>query len=88
MSVLGKLLGLGAAAPEVALLPEPPRLEAAPEWPPVFYLDEPYGDVMGDPKVRYVQEGHQFGPDGRYVGEEPAGTPPPFDPHAIGRPRG
>lgn len=34
---------------------------------PVFDKDRPYGDVIGHPHIRYVQNGHNFTAQGDYV---------------------
>jgi hypothetical protein len=52
---------------------------------PVFEDDEPYGLVVGDPDIAYVQHGHQFGRDRRYIAtEEHRGSPRAFNPRLIG----
>lgn len=52
---------------------------------PVFVEDEPYGLVVGDSEVAFVQNGHQFDRAKRYlVTEELRGVPRPFNPRLIG----
>jgi|HubBroStandDraft_1064217.scaffolds.fasta_scaffold11321_4 hypothetical protein len=52
---------------------------------PVFEEDEPYGIVVGDPVVGYVQRGHQFARDHKYIAtEENRGSPRAFNPRLIG----
>ena len=52
---------------------------------PVFDEQEPYGLVVGDAMVAYVQHGHQFGRDRRYLTtEEHRGSPRAFNPLLIG----
>ena len=52
---------------------------------PVFDVEEPYGLVVGDAIVAYVQHGHQFGRDRRYIAtEEHRGSPRAFNPRLIG----
>jgi len=76
-------------------LPPPPSEEEAPRAAvdpdvPVFDPDLPHGLVTGDSKVGYVQDGHQFGHDRRYLAtEKHRGSPRAFNPRLIGyvRPR-
>ena len=52
---------------------------------PVFVEDEPYGLVVGDSEVAFVQDGHQFDRAKRYLAtEELRGVPRPFNPRLIG----
>lgn len=52
---------------------------------PVFDPDEEHGTVWGDTEVAYVQCGHQFGRDRRYIrSEENRGSPKAFNPRLIG----
>lgn len=52
---------------------------------PVFVEDEPYGLVVGDSDVAYVQNGHQFDRAKRYLAtEEQRGSPRAFNPRLIG----
>jgi hypothetical protein len=52
---------------------------------PVFDEEEPYGLVVGDVVVAYVQHGHQFARDRSYITtEEHRGSPRAFNPRLIG----
>ena len=52
---------------------------------PVFDEEEPYGLVVGDAVVAYVQHGHQFARDRSYIlTEEHRGSPRNFNPKLIG----
>ena len=52
---------------------------------PVFLEDEPHGVVTGDSEVGFVQNGHQFSRDKRYLAtERHHGTPRPFNPRLVG----
>jgi hypothetical protein len=52
---------------------------------PVFDEDAPYGLVVGDTDAAYVQDGHQFGKDRRYLAtERNHGSPRAFNPKLIG----
>lgn len=52
---------------------------------PVFDDQEPYGLVVGDSEIAYVQNGHQFDRARRYLAtEELRGVPRPFNPRLIG----
>lgn len=52
---------------------------------PIFDPDEPFGLVVGEHEAQYVQNGHEFGKDKRYLRtEKNLGTPRAFDPRRIG----
>lgn len=52
---------------------------------PVFDDQEPYGLVVGDSDIAYVQNGHQFDRARRYLAtEEQRGSPRAFNPRLIG----
>jgi hypothetical protein len=51
---------------------------------PIFDEERPYGVVTGDHAAAYVQDGHQFGRDKRYLSDEPKGSPKPFNPRLVG----
>lgn len=52
---------------------------------PVFEETEPHGIVVGDTEVAYVQDGHQFGRDRRYLRtEKHRGVPRAFNPRLVG----
>jgi hypothetical protein len=52
---------------------------------PVFQETEPHGIVVGDTEVAYVQDGHQFGRDRRYLRtEKHRGVPRAFNPRLVG----
>jgi hypothetical protein len=52
---------------------------------PVFEESEPHGIVVGDERVAYVQNGHQFGRDRKYIAtERHHGSPRAFNPRLVG----
>jgi hypothetical protein len=51
---------------------------------PVFDESEPFGLAVGDSEVAYVQNGHQYGRDKRYLRDEPKGSPKAFNPKLVG----
>lgn len=70
-------------AAAVAEHPQPNQL--ADGETPVLIEDESYGIVTGDSDVGYVQNGHQFSRDKRYLREEiHRGVPRPFNPRLVG----
>jgi len=65
-------------------------IEELADGEPVFREDEPHGVVIGDVEVAYVQNGHQFGKDHKYLRtERHHGAGRPFNPRMVGwvRPR-
>jgi hypothetical protein len=86
---------LAAIDAELAALRAKPRA-AEPNQPkrnedgePIFDETEPHGIVVGDSDVAFVQAGHQFGRDRKYLRDEPKGSPRAFNPKLVGvvRPR-
>jgi hypothetical protein len=52
---------------------------------PVFDENEPYGTVVGDPSIGFVQGGHQFDLSRKYVATEVnRGCARPFNPRLVG----
>lgn len=52
---------------------------------PVFDESQPHGVVWGDTQIAYVQDGHQFGRDRKYVQTEKfRGSPRPFNVRLVG----
>lgn len=52
---------------------------------PIFDESLPHGTVVGDTEVAYVQDGHQFGRDRRYLRtERHRGSPRPFNLKLVG----
>ena len=52
---------------------------------PVFDEDSPHGIVVGDSEVAFVQNGHQFGRDRRYLATEVhRGVARAFNPRLVG----
>jgi hypothetical protein len=64
----------------------PPEIETVAEGEtPVLDEDQPYGTVTGDSEVGYVQNGHQFSRDRRYLATEKyRGVPRAFNPRLVG----
>lgn len=59
--------------------------QAADGAQPVFEETEPHGVVVGDTEVAFVQDGHQFGRDRRYLRtEKHRGVPRAFNPRLVG----
>lgn len=73
---------------KVAKTPRPAAEAAGELLPgeiPVFDEEMPHGVVTGDGDVAYVQNGHQFGRDRKYLATEPhRGTPRAFNPRMVG----
>ena len=65
-----------------AVEPTQPRQNEIGE--PLFDEAEPHGLVVGDSDVAFVQNGHQFGRDKRYLRDEPKGSPKAFNPKLVG----
>jgi hypothetical protein len=58
----------------------------AQEGDPVFDENAPHGTVVGDTEVAFVQDGHQFGRDRRYIAtEKQRGVPRAFNPRLVGQ---
>lgn len=64
--------------------PEPNQGKRNEDGDPIFDETEPYGLVVGDSDAAYVQDGHQFGRDKRYLRDEPKGSPKAFNPKLVG----
>jgi hypothetical protein len=69
--------------------PEPNQTPRNEDGEPIFEESEPHGIVVGDSEVAFVQGGHQFGRDRKYLRDEPKGSPKAFNPKLVGvvRPR-
>lgn len=74
------------AKPRAAEPNQPKRNE---DGEPIFEESEAHGIVVGDSDVAFVQGGHQFGRDRKYLRDEPKGSPRAFNPKLVGvvRPR-
>lgn len=68
---------------------EPNQPKRNEDGDPIFDETEPHGIVVGDSLAAFVQNGHQFGRDKKYIGDEPKGSPKAFNPKLVGlvRPR-
>lgn len=65
--------------------PMPTESEPIDGAEPLFREDEPHGIVTGDSEVGYVQNGHQFSRDKRYLATEKYhGVPRAFNPRLVG----
>jgi len=64
--------------------PEPNQPRLNEDGDPIFNEEEPYGLVVGDSDVAYVQGGHQFGRNKQYLRDEPRGSPKAFNPKLVG----
>jgi hypothetical protein len=64
--------------------PEPNQSKRNEDGDPIFDESEPFGLVVGDSDAAYVQGGHQFGRDKRYLRDEPKGSPKAFNPKLVG----
>jgi hypothetical protein len=51
---------------------------------PRLDMDMPYGTVIGDSEAGFVQNGHRFTKDRRYLCEEPKGVGKPFNIKMLG----
>jgi hypothetical protein len=68
---------------------EPNQPKRNEDGEPIFEENEAHGIVVGDSDVAFVQAGHQFGRDKKYLRDEPKGSPRAFNPKLVGvvRPR-
>jgi hypothetical protein len=64
--------------------PEPNQGKVDEDGDPIFDEAESFGLVVGDSDAAYVQNGHQFGRDKRYLRDEPKGSPKAFNPKLVG----
>lgn len=64
--------------------PEPNQPKRNEDGDPLFDEAEPFGLVVGDSDVAYVQNGHQFGRAKQYLRDEPKGSPKGFNPKLVG----
>jgi hypothetical protein len=65
--------------------PMPTSAEPIEGQEPIFLEDEPHGVVTGDSEVGFVQNGHQFSRDKRYLATEKyRGVPRAFNPRLVG----
>jgi hypothetical protein len=89
MTALKEQVALLMRAQRAAGVPRSAPIEVFPgqaaAGTPVFDEDEPYGLVVGDSEIAYVQNGHQFDRAKNYLAtEEHRGVPRPFNPRLIG----
>ena len=89
MTALKEQVALLMRAQRAAGQPRSEPIEAQPGRrageAPMFDEDEPYGLVVGDSEVAFVQNGHQFDRAKRYMAtEEHRGVPRAFNPKLIG----
>lgn len=86
MASLEKLDRVTTGKPSEADKAEMPVIEydAAGREIPRLDFDQSYGVVIGDPDAGYVQNGHRFSKDKRYLCEEPKGVGKPFNIKMLG----
>lgn len=87
MAALERLERASAGAPSDEDLADQPKVEFDPvtgKEIPRLDLEMPYGTVIGDAEAGYVQNGHRFAKDRRYLCEEPKGVGKPFNIKMLG----
>jgi hypothetical protein len=86
MAALERLDRAAAGAPSEEDLADAPKVEYDKDGReiPRLDLDMPYGTVIGDAEAGYVQNGHRFAKDRRYLCEEPKGVGKPFNIKMLG----
>lgn len=86
LAALERLERASAGTPSAEDLADAPKVEydAQGKEIPRLDLDMPYGTVIGDAEAGYVQNGHRFGKDRRYLCEEPKGVGKPFNLKMLG----
>jgi hypothetical protein len=86
MAAIERLERATAGAPSAEDIADAPKVEydARGKEIPRLDLDMPYGTVIGDAEAGYVQNGHRFAKDRRYLCEEPKGAGKPFNIKMLG----
>jgi hypothetical protein len=86
MAAIERLERASAGTPSEEDLSDAPKVEydAKGNEIPRLDLDMPYGTVIGDAEAGYVQNGHRFAKDRRYLCEEPKGVGKPFNIKMLG----
>jgi len=86
MAALERLERASAGTTSDEDLANAPKVEydAAGKEIPRLDLEMPYGTVIGDAEAGYVQNGHRFAKDRRYICEEPKGVGKPFNIKMLG----
>jgi hypothetical protein len=87
MAALDRLDRASAGTPSEEDLADAPKVEFDPvtgKEIPRLDLDMPYGTVIGDADAGFVQNGHRFAKDRRYLCEEPKGVGKPFNIKMLG----
>jgi len=86
LASMERLERLAQGKPSVEDEEEAPKviLDANGKPIPQLDLNMPHGTVIGDPDAGYVQNGHRFSKDRRYLCEEPAGVGKPFNLKMLG----
>lgn len=86
LASLEKLDRAAAGAPSAEDLADAPKIEYDKDGKeiPRLDMDMPYGTVIGDSDAGFVQNGHRFAKDRRYLCEEPKGVGKPFNIKMLG----
>jgi hypothetical protein len=86
LSSLDKLERAATGKPSEEDIAELPKIEYDAQGREIPRLDltMSYGVVIGDPVAGYVQNGHRFTSDRKYICDEPKGTGKPFNIKMLG----
>ena len=86
MAALERLERASAGTPSAEDLADSPKVEYDDQGReiPRLDMDMPYGTIIGDSEAGYVQNGHRFAKDRRYMCEEPKGVGKPFNIKLLG----
>ena len=86
MAALERLERASAGTPSEEDIANQPKVEYDEHGKeiPRLDMDMPYGTVIGDAEAGYVQNGHRFAKDRRYLCEEPKGVGKPFNIKMLG----
>jgi hypothetical protein len=86
LAAMDRLDRASAGTPSAEDLADAPVIEydAQGKEIPRLDMDMPYGTVIGDSDAGFVQNGHRFSKDRRYLCEEPKGVGKPFNIKMLG----
>ena len=88
LDALERMERTNAGKPSAQDLADEPKIEYDPvtgQEIPRLDLSMPYGTIIGDPgEAGFVQNGHRFSKDRRYLCEEPKGVGKPFNIAMLG----
>lgn len=86
MATMERLERATAGTPSAEDVEAEPKIEYDADGKPIPRLDLtlPYGTIIGDSDGGFVQNGHRFAKDRRYLCEEPKGVGKPFNIKLLG----